>query len=88
MLFRWCICFAGFAGLGFLGQHFPAATSVLSVFGVSLLWGFILISGIKRGHDMGYPSVAIILLASLPILLFLPGAKDSNRFGPAPTRWL
>ena len=78
MLFRWMVCFCLLAGTGLLLQPTPE----------SPVWVFMIITGIKRAHDMGYSAWGVILLSLLPILFLLPGAKQSNAYGPIPARWL
>ena len=89
MLFRWVVCFLILAGAGLLLQQAPESYRYLLSGCVAYpVYAFMLITGIKRGHDMGYSAWGVILLSLLPILFLLPGAKQSNEYGPIPTRWL
>jgi hypothetical protein len=89
MLFRWIVCFCLLAVTGLLTRQMPddlrQAVSVCIAYPVK---AFTVITGIKRAHDMGYSAWGVILLAILPILFLLPGAKQSNQYGTVPTRWL
>lgn len=89
MLFRWMVCLCLLAGTGLLLQPTPESSSDL-LFACVLypVWVFMIITGIKRAHDMGYSAWGVILLSLLPILFLLPGAKQSNAHGPIPARWL
>lgn len=89
MLFRGVVCFVIIGGTGFLQQHVPESSRYLISTCIGYpIYAFMLITGIKRGHDMGYSAWGVILLSLLPILFFLPGAKQSNEYGPIPTHWL
>ncbi len=52
------------------------------------VYAFMIITSIKRAHDMGYSAWGVIFLSLLPILYLLPGEKQSNEHGPVPTRWI
>lgn len=79
-------------GTGLLLQHGPESFRYLIseclVYLVCFVYTFMIITGIKRAHDMGYSAWGAILLSLLPILLFLPGVKQDNEHGPIPTRWI
>ena len=89
MLFRWIVCFCILAGTGLLLQQAPESSRYLISACVGYpVYAFMIITGIKRAHDMGYSAWGVILLSLLPILFLLPGAKQSNEYGPIPARWL
>lgn len=89
MLFRWFICFCILAGTGFLLRQAPESSrDLISACVAYPVYAFMIITGIKRAHDMGYSAWGVIFLSLLPILFLLPGAKQSNAYGPVPTQWI
>ncbi len=89
MLFRWVVCFCILATTGLLLQQTAESSRFVISAGISYpVFAFMIITGIKRAHDMGYSAWGVILLSLLPILFLLPGAKQSNQYGPVPTRWI
>jgi uncharacterized membrane protein YhaH (DUF805 family) len=78
------------AALVFLGmaqrQMGSSDFNTLAPYVTYLLVAFMVVTSIKRLHDMGYSSWAVIILGGLvPLLLFLPGTKGPNAYGVAPS---
>jgi hypothetical protein len=89
MLFRWTLWFLAMLFAGFVLRYVPeSARDVVSGVISYSAWALIIITAIKRGHDMGYSAWGVIILLLLPFLLLLPGDKQPNQFGPVPTRKL
>jgi uncharacterized membrane protein YhaH (DUF805 family) len=52
-----------------------------------ILFAFIVVTSIKRLHDMGYGAAAVIFLGPIvPLLLFVPGEPGSNAYGNPPRK--
>ena len=89
MLFRWVVCVLIIVAGGLLLREAPESSRYL----ISACIGYpvkalMVITGIKRGHDMGYSAWGVILLSLLPFLFLLPGDAQSNKYGPVPSRWI
>ena len=51
-----------------------------------LLFAFLIITSVKRLHDMGISGWTVIILGALvPLLLFLPGEPGLNTYGSPPS---
>ena len=89
MLFRWTLWFLTMLFTGFVLRYVPeSARDVVSGVISFSAWVLIIITAIKRGHDMGYSAWGVIILLLLPFLLLLPGDTQPNQYGPVPTRKL
>jgi uncharacterized membrane protein YhaH (DUF805 family) len=89
MLFRWFMSVVIIGVVGILVQNVSEEGQDLAYACVGFpIYAFMLFTGIKRSHDMGYSAWGFILLSLLPLLFLLPGDKRSNKYGPKPTRWL
>jgi uncharacterized membrane protein YhaH (DUF805 family) len=89
MLFRWFLWYMLMLGTGLLLQSIPEPSRYLVSAIISYpAFALLIVTAIKRGHDMGYSAWGVIILALLPILLLLPGDKQPNKYGPVPTRKL
>jgi uncharacterized membrane protein YhaH (DUF805 family) len=50
-----------------------------------LLFAFLIITSVKRLHDMGIPGWTVIILGALvPLWLLLPGEPGLNTYGSPP----
>src|SRR5690606_265757 len=50
-----------------------------------VLFAFLVVTSIKRLHDMGYGAVAVVFLGPvIPLLLFAPGECGYNIYGNPP----
>ncbi len=85
--FRWSAVLSGFCLVGWLD-----AVTVGSGLGALIrgsiypLFAFMLITSIKRLHDIGYSAWAVILLGPIvPLLLLLPGEPNTNSYGDPPS---
>lgn len=84
---RFGIYIALMLALAFL-QQVTQDTAIfpLSYYGAYPVFAFIIINGIKRVHDMGYSGWLILILGScVPLMMFLPGQPEANKYGPPPT---
>ena len=89
MLFRWFLWFLLMLGTGLLLPTFPESSRQLVSALISYpAFALLVVTAIKRGHDMGYSAWGVIILTLLPFLLLLPGDKQPNKYGPVPTRKL
>jgi hypothetical protein len=89
MVFRWTVCFGLLAAAGFLLRQAPEGSRHLISACVSyIIWAFMIITGIKRAHDMGYSAWGVLFLSVLPFLYLLPGEKTANKYGAVPSRWV
>lgn len=51
-----------------------------------VLFAFLVITSIKRLHDLGYGAVAVIFLGPIvPLLLFVPGERGPNAYDNPPS---
>lgn len=84
---RWAVTFASFAAVGmFQKQTTPESDlHLLATCLAYALFAFLVITSIKRIHDIGYGALAVIILGPIvPLLLFVPGEKGSNAYGLPP----
>ncbi len=89
MLFRWFLWFLLMLVTGLLLPSFPESSRWLISALISYpAFALLLVTAIKRGHDMGYSAWGVIILVVFPPLLLLPGQKQPNEYGPIPTRKL
>jgi len=85
---RWTAVMFGFYLAGTLnaetlGSGFESLPRYLAY----LLFAFMVMTSIKRLHDMGYSAWAVIFLGPVvPLLLLLPGDAGSNAFGNPPPK--
>ncbi len=85
---RWAATLAAYAALGSvqhatIGSEPNALVKSLSF----VLFAFLVITSIKRLHDLGYGAVAVIFLGPIvPLLLFAPGEPGPNTYGNPPPK--
>src|SRR5258707_1189484 len=71
------IVLGGYVALGWI-QHATAGGEPNAVIKVLsyVLFAFLVITGIKRLHDIGYGALAVVFLGPIvPLLLFAPGQR-------------
>jgi|GEM_PF-1979985 uncharacterized membrane protein YhaH (DUF805 family) len=85
---RWAGVLAAYAVLGSvqhatIGSEPDALVKCLSY----VLFAFLVITSIKRLHDMGYGAAAVIFLGPIvPLLIFAPGERGPNAYGSPPPK--
>jgi uncharacterized membrane protein YhaH (DUF805 family) len=83
---RCAIVFIGYTALALI-QHMATTSEpniVLRCFTYGL-FAFMVVTSIKRLHDIGYGAVAVIFLGPIiPLLLFAPGERRPNAYGDPP----
>jgi uncharacterized membrane protein YhaH (DUF805 family) len=85
---RWAAILAAYAAMGSVQHATIGSEPNVLVKSLSfVLFTFLVITSIKRLHDLGYGGVAVIFLGPIvPLLLFAPGERGSNTYGdPSPT---
>lgn len=85
---RWTVVLAAYAALGSVQHATIGSEPNTLVKSLSLiLFAFLVITSIKRLHDLGYGAVAVIFLGPIvPLLLFAPGERGSNAYGTPPPK--
>jgi uncharacterized membrane protein YhaH (DUF805 family) len=85
---RWAIVLAAYAVLGSVQQATIGSEPNVLVKCVSyVLFAFLVITSVKRLHDMGYGAAAVIFLGPIvPLLLFAPGERGPNAYGNPPPK--
>lgn len=75
--------FAGWLRAIAQGSGFqPLATCLICV-----VFAFMVVTSLKRLHDMGYSAWAVIILGGIfPLLALLPGEQGSNAYGNPPLK--
>jgi uncharacterized membrane protein YhaH (DUF805 family) len=84
---RWAATFAGYAILGSIQKmSYPESDiRVLVICFSYVLFAFLIVTSIKRLHDLGYGALAVIILGPIvPLLLFAPGERGPNAYGNPP----
>lgn len=85
---RWAATFAAYAALGSVQHATIGSEPNVLVKSLSfILFAFLVITSIKRLHDLGYGGVAVIFLGPIvPLLLFAPGERGPNTYGDPPPK--
>jgi uncharacterized membrane protein YhaH (DUF805 family) len=83
---RMAIIFAAYVAVGMIQQATIGREPNLLVKCISyLLFAFVVVTTIKRLHDLGYGAVAVIFLGPIvPLLLFASGEPNANAYGFPP----
>jgi uncharacterized membrane protein YhaH (DUF805 family) len=80
------LVWAAIALLGFVQRAVESRSfDMLTPYVTYLLFAFMVITSVKRLHDMGFSGWTVIILGTLvPLLLFLPGEPGLNTYGSPP----